>query len=84
VCPSWCLKVRAQGHSYRAALEHHIPHYSLDAPKVRIAPAAMGVGCGVGLWIPLFFSDGFTDTFPHPHWPFWESGMRTVWGWDPI
>ncbi|XP_008823962.1 cilia- and flagella-associated protein 65 isoform X2 [Nannospalax galili] len=34
VSPSWCLKVRAQGHSYHAALEHHIPQYSLDAPKL--------------------------------------------------
>ncbi|XP_031223880.1 cilia- and flagella-associated protein 65 isoform X3 [Mastomys coucha] len=33
VVPSWCLKVRARGHSYYPALEHHIPHYSLDAPK---------------------------------------------------
>ncbi|XP_049985575.1 cilia- and flagella-associated protein 65 isoform X1 [Alexandromys fortis] len=34
VAPSWCLKVRARGHSYYAALEHHIPQYSLDAPKM--------------------------------------------------
>ncbi|XP_004617232.2 cilia- and flagella-associated protein 65 [Sorex araneus] len=34
VCPSWCLKVQAQGHSYPAATEHHIPQYSLDAPKL--------------------------------------------------
>ncbi|XP_060224626.1 cilia- and flagella-associated protein 65 [Meriones unguiculatus] len=33
VAPSWCLKVRARGHSYYPALEHHIPQYSLDAPK---------------------------------------------------
>ncbi|KAB1279386.1 Cilia- and flagella-associated protein 65 [Camelus dromedarius] len=34
VCPSWCLTLRARGHSYSAALEHHIPQYSLDAPKL--------------------------------------------------
>ncbi|XP_008582718.1 PREDICTED: coiled-coil domain-containing protein 108 [Galeopterus variegatus] len=34
VCPSWCLVVRARGHSYCAVLEHHIPQYSLDAPKL--------------------------------------------------
>ncbi|KAL1770997.1 coiled-coil domain-containing protein 108 isoform X1 [Sigmodon hispidus] len=34
VAPSWCLKVRAQGHSYSPALEHHIPQYSLDTPKM--------------------------------------------------
>ncbi|CAH6791790.1 Cfap65 [Phodopus roborovskii] len=34
VAPSWCLKVRARGHSYYPALEHHIPQYSLDAPKM--------------------------------------------------
>ncbi|XP_040609232.1 cilia- and flagella-associated protein 65 isoform X3 [Mesocricetus auratus] len=34
VAPPWCLKVRARGHSYCAALEHHIPQYSLDAPKM--------------------------------------------------
>ncbi|XP_006496055.1 cilia- and flagella-associated protein 65 isoform X4 [Mus musculus] len=33
VVPSWCLKVRARGHSYSPALEHHIPHYSLDSPQ---------------------------------------------------
>ncbi|GAB1285104.1 Cilia- and flagella-associated protein 65 [Apodemus speciosus] len=33
VVPSWCLKVRARGHSYYPSLEHHIPQYSLDAPK---------------------------------------------------
>ncbi|XP_052605856.1 cilia- and flagella-associated protein 65 isoform X1 [Peromyscus californicus insignis] len=33
VVPSWCLKVRARGHSYYPALEHHIPQYSLDVPK---------------------------------------------------
>uniref|UniRef100_A0A8C5L8Q8 Cilia and flagella associated protein 65 n=1 Tax=Jaculus jaculus TaxID=51337 RepID=A0A8C5L8Q8_JACJA len=32
--PSWCLTVRARGHSYCAALEHHIPQYCLDAPKL--------------------------------------------------
>ncbi|XP_058520276.1 cilia- and flagella-associated protein 65 [Ochotona princeps] len=34
VCPSWCLTVHAQGHTYHAAYEHHIPHYSLDVPKL--------------------------------------------------
>ncbi|XP_037379967.1 cilia- and flagella-associated protein 65 [Talpa occidentalis] len=34
VCPSWCLTLHARGHSYYAALEHHIPIYSLDAPKL--------------------------------------------------
>ncbi|ELK17194.1 Coiled-coil domain-containing protein 108 [Pteropus alecto] len=34
LCPSWCLTLRAQGHSYQAALEHHIPQYSLDTPKL--------------------------------------------------
>ncbi|XP_004402829.1 PREDICTED: coiled-coil domain-containing protein 108 [Odobenus rosmarus divergens] len=34
VCPSWCLTLRARGHSYGAALEHHIPQYSLQAPKL--------------------------------------------------
>ncbi|KAM8900796.1 cilia- and flagella-associated protein 65 isoform 3-T7 [Lycaon pictus] len=34
VCPSWCLTLRARGHSYGAFLEHHIPQYSLDAPKL--------------------------------------------------
>lgn len=58
VCPSWCLTLRAQGHSYRAALEHHIPQYSLEVPKVSMAPAAGGGGTGepgfcLGLQIPL-------------------------------
>ncbi|KAM6178404.1 cilia- and flagella-associated protein 65 [Rhynchocyon petersi] len=34
VCPSWCLTLRARGHSYSAASEHHIPQYTLDAPKL--------------------------------------------------
>nr|XP_036872459.1 cilia- and flagella-associated protein 65 isoform X2 [Manis javanica] len=34
VCPSWCLTLRVRGHSYGAAMEHHIPQYSLDAPKL--------------------------------------------------
>ncbi|XP_032134056.1 cilia- and flagella-associated protein 65 isoform X4 [Sapajus apella] len=34
VCPSWCLTVRARGHSYFAGSEHHIPQYSLDVPKL--------------------------------------------------
>nr|XP_012595751.1 cilia- and flagella-associated protein 65 isoform X1 [Microcebus murinus] len=34
MCPSWCLTVRAQGHSYYAAFEHHIPQYCLDVPKL--------------------------------------------------
>ncbi|XP_077011288.1 cilia- and flagella-associated protein 65 isoform X7 [Tamandua tetradactyla] len=34
VCPSWCLTLRARGHSYHAALEHPIPQYFLDAPKL--------------------------------------------------
>eukprot|EP00069_Balaena_mysticetus_P020997 bmy_13368T0 len=34
VCPSWCLRLRARGHSYCAGLEHHIPQYTLDAPKL--------------------------------------------------
>ncbi|XP_049744169.1 cilia- and flagella-associated protein 65 isoform X2 [Elephas maximus indicus] len=34
VCPSWCLTLRARGHSYYPAFEHHIPQYSLDAPKL--------------------------------------------------
>ncbi|XP_044890430.1 cilia- and flagella-associated protein 65 isoform X2 [Felis catus] len=34
VCPSWCLTLRTRGHSYFAALEPHIPQYSLDAPKL--------------------------------------------------
>ncbi|XP_071475534.1 cilia- and flagella-associated protein 65 [Marmota flaviventris] len=34
VCPSWCLTVKARGHSYFAALEHHVPQYSLDVPKL--------------------------------------------------
>ncbi|KAB0379834.1 hypothetical protein FD755_007618 [Muntiacus reevesi] len=34
VCPSWCLTLRAQGHSYCPGLEHHIPQYTLDAPKL--------------------------------------------------
>ncbi|KAM5228716.1 cilia- and flagella-associated protein 65 [Ctenodactylus gundi] len=34
VCPSWCLTVRARGHSCHTALEHHVPQYSLDAPKL--------------------------------------------------
>ncbi|XP_013375236.1 PREDICTED: coiled-coil domain-containing protein 108 isoform X3 [Chinchilla lanigera] len=33
VCPSWCLIVRARGHSYGATLEHHVPQYFLDAPE---------------------------------------------------
>lgn len=46
LCPSWCLTLRAQGHSYQASLEHHIPQYSLDAPKVSVAPAAVESGTG--------------------------------------
>lgn len=46
VCPSWNLTLRARGHSYAAALEHHVPQYSMDVPKVRVAPAAVGVGLG--------------------------------------
>ncbi|XP_023366136.1 cilia- and flagella-associated protein 65 [Otolemur garnettii] len=34
MCPSWCLTVRVQGHTYQAAFEHHVPQYSLDGPKV--------------------------------------------------
>ncbi|XP_014640990.1 PREDICTED: coiled-coil domain-containing protein 108 [Ceratotherium simum simum] len=34
VCPSWCLTLRARGHSYHPSLEHHVPQYSLDAPKL--------------------------------------------------
>ncbi|EHA97571.1 Coiled-coil domain-containing protein 108, partial [Heterocephalus glaber] len=34
VCPSWCLMVRARGHSYCAALEHHVPQYFLDVPEL--------------------------------------------------
>uniref|UniRef100_A0A8D0U5J0 Cilia and flagella associated protein 65 n=1 Tax=Sus scrofa TaxID=9823 RepID=A0A8D0U5J0_PIG len=34
VCPSWCLTLRARGHSYGATLEHHIPQYSLHVPKL--------------------------------------------------
>ncbi|MBZ3880635.1 Coiled-coil domain-containing protein 108, partial [Sciurus carolinensis] len=34
VCPSWCLTVKVRGHSYFAALEHHVPQYSLDVPKL--------------------------------------------------
>nr|XP_011738987.1 cilia- and flagella-associated protein 65 isoform X4 [Macaca nemestrina] len=34
MCPSWCLTVRAQGHSYFSGFEHHIPQYSLDVPKL--------------------------------------------------
>uniref|UniRef100_G1RCR5 Cilia and flagella associated protein 65 n=1 Tax=Nomascus leucogenys TaxID=61853 RepID=G1RCR5_NOMLE len=34
MCPSWCLTVRARGHSYFAGFEHHIPQYSLDVPKL--------------------------------------------------
>ncbi|XP_033086089.1 cilia- and flagella-associated protein 65 isoform X2 [Trachypithecus francoisi] len=34
MCPSWCLMVRAQGHSYFSGFEHHIPQYSLDVPKL--------------------------------------------------
>ena len=44
VCPSWCLTLRAQGHSYCPGLEHHIPQYTLHAPKVSMAPAAGEVG----------------------------------------
>ncbi|XP_022355528.1 cilia- and flagella-associated protein 65 [Enhydra lutris kenyoni] len=40
VCPSWCLTVRARGHSYRAALEHPVPQYSLHAPKLFPAVSA--------------------------------------------
>ncbi|XP_035294734.1 cilia- and flagella-associated protein 65 isoform X2 [Cricetulus griseus] len=40
VAPSWCLKVQARGHSYHAALEHHIPQYFLDAPKMFPAVSA--------------------------------------------
>lgn len=58
LCPSWCLTLRAQGHSYQAALEHHIPQYSLDTPKVSVAPAAVESGTGEpgfcrGVQIPL-------------------------------
>nr|XP_055146657.1 cilia- and flagella-associated protein 65 isoform X2 [Symphalangus syndactylus] len=34
MCPSWCLTVRARGHSYFAGFEHHIPQYFLDVPKL--------------------------------------------------
>lgn len=51
VCPSWCLTLRARGHSYCTALEHHIPQCSLDAPKVSVAPAAVGGETGE----PVFF-----------------------------
>ncbi|KAM6151943.1 cilia- and flagella-associated protein 65 [Erethizon dorsatum] len=40
VCPSWCLMVRARGHSYSAALEHHVPQYFLDVPKLFPAVAS--------------------------------------------
>ena len=51
VCPSWCLTLRAQGHSYCPGLEHHIPQYTLHAPKVSVAPAAAGGGTE-GLALP--------------------------------
>ncbi|KAF6113167.1 cilia and flagella associated protein 65 [Phyllostomus discolor] len=34
VCPSWCLTLRARGHSCSAALERHIPQYCLDVPAL--------------------------------------------------
>nr|XP_019597442.1 PREDICTED: cilia- and flagella-associated protein 65 [Rhinolophus sinicus] len=34
VCPSWNLTLRARGHSYASGLEHHVPQYSLDVPKL--------------------------------------------------
>ncbi|XP_027821002.2 cilia- and flagella-associated protein 65 isoform X5 [Ovis aries] len=34
VCPSWCLTLQVRGHSYCPGLEHHIPQYTLDAPKL--------------------------------------------------
>uniref|UniRef100_A0A8C7CAS4 Cilia and flagella associated protein 65 n=1 Tax=Neovison vison TaxID=452646 RepID=A0A8C7CAS4_NEOVI len=40
VCPSWCLTVHCRGHSYRAALEHPVPQYSLHAPKLFPAVSA--------------------------------------------
>lgn len=57
MCPSWCLTLRAQGHSYYAGLEHHIPQYSLDAPQVSMAQQQWAVdrepGFCHGLQIPL-------------------------------
>lgn len=86
MCPSWCLTVRARGHSYFAGFEHHIPQYSLDVPKVSVAPTAVGgrqesPSFCLGLQIPLPFSDGLRNTSLHPPWlsprplcQFWVSG----------
>ncbi|XP_075386330.1 cilia- and flagella-associated protein 65 [Tenrec ecaudatus] len=45
VCPSWCLTLPVQGHSYSEASEHHIPQYSLDAPKLFPAVPAGEPSC---------------------------------------
>lgn len=79
VCPSWCLTLRARGHSCGAALERHIPQYSLDVPTVSVAPAAVGVGTGEpgflhGLWIPLPFSLSLPGCRNLPTTSPWGSG----------
>lgn len=73
MCPSWCLTLRARGHSYGAFLEHHIPQYSLDAPKVSVAPVAVGGGTGelgdcLALKIPLR-TPMASDTSQYPPGP---------------
>uniref|UniRef100_A0A4X2JWM6 Cilia and flagella associated protein 65 n=1 Tax=Vombatus ursinus TaxID=29139 RepID=A0A4X2JWM6_VOMUR len=34
VFPSWCLRLRARGHTYEVDREHNFPHYTLDVPKL--------------------------------------------------
>lgn len=83
VCPSWCLTLRTRGHSYRAASEHHVPQYSLHAPKVSVAPVAVGGGAGelgfcLGLKIPLRTLLA-ADTSQHPPRPS-QPPHRQPWG----
>ncbi|XP_043852035.1 cilia- and flagella-associated protein 65 [Dromiciops gliroides] len=34
VFPSWCLRLKAMGHSYEVDREHNFPRYTLDVPKL--------------------------------------------------
>lgn len=85
VCPSWCLTLQVRGHSYCPGLEHHIPQYTLDAPKVSVAPAAVGGGTE-GLALPSDpspISGGLRSTSSalpgHPNLP-----TTSPWGSAPV
>lgn len=42
LCPSWCLTLRLQAHTFEPGQQHFIPAYILDAPQVS-EPGALGL-----------------------------------------